>query len=213
MDRRNFFGVVVGAALPSSIEALAKSVEGFLVVNLYVGRLPPVRAEAFVLETSKKLRDNFDKRGLKKWEVIVHADRVYATNVEVYTRNPAGAMEELKPVYVDFFEERPKLQEIFDQVQEYVLLMLGAPVIKIELTAEQLKFCIRLVVDIIDAHKPNGLLPAPVYIYLVREGALAHAKIILGRIRSKSLPGLNDGETLLSEGQEEYHDWLGRVAI
>jgi hypothetical protein len=50
---------------------------------------------------------------------------------------------------------------------------------------------------------------------VMQDGALAHAKIMLGRIRSKikNPPGPNggvqlDGDTLLQEGREDRAKWL-----
>jgi hypothetical protein len=52
----------------------------------------------------------------------------------------------------------------------------------------------------------------------MQEGALAHAKIMLGRIRSKytTLPGAQggvqlDGKDLITEGIQEKKDWEERL--
>jgi hypothetical protein len=55
---------------------------------------------------------------------------------------------------------------------------------------------------------------------VMQDGALAHAKIMLGRIRSKikNPPGPNggiqlDGDTLLQEGREDRTKWLEDLIV
>lgn len=102
------------------------------------------------------------------------------------------------------------------QITDYVLLMLGAPVIKIELDPQQLDLVLTETINIVDERLnrvPEDKL-RKTCLRLVQEGALVHAKIVLGRIRSKfqSPPGpggriILDGKQLLKEASEDMTCW------
>jgi hypothetical protein len=97
--------------------------------------------------------------------------------------------------------------EIF-QVRDYVLLMLGAPVVKIELDEEHLELCVTKAIEDTNKaiHRTNSTL--------TKMGALALAKIMLGRIRGKykKVPGpgsdmVLDGAQLTHEGNADLVEW------
>jgi len=93
------------------------------------------------------------------------------------------------------------------ELKDYIMLMLGAPVVEIELDDKQIDLAIEVTEKRLNEqidwqeHKET-------YERLLRYGSLCQSKIILGRIRSKFV-GLDstpdDGRTLLREG----HDHLG----
>lgn len=93
------------------------------------------------------------------------------------------------------------------QVRDYVLLMLGAPVVKIELDEKNVDLFIeKATEDTMNAiHRTN--------LTLIKMGALALAKIMLGRIRGKykNIPGPGDvtldGTSLLKEGNADLVEW------
>lgn len=104
-------------------------------------------------------------------------------------------------------------------VKEYIMLMLGAPVVQIELDDKHLTFAVNEALarvtyqagtqppgEVAGHHQTNC-------VFLVEEGALAYAKLILGRIRSKFHGAMigalqpSDGESLLREGENELGMW------
>lgn len=98
------------------------------------------------------------------------------------------------------------------QIEDFVLLMLGAPVLKIELDPQQLAFVVEEAEREIAAQetKEGRTVKEAVRNRLLQQGALANAKIILGRIRSKyaKAPGPDggiqlDGPALVKEGRRE----------
>jgi len=106
------------------------------------------------------------------------------------------------------------------QIKDYVLLMLGAPVIKIEIDPQQLDLVLAEATTVVDerlSRVPEDKVKTTA-LRLVQEGALIHAKIVLGRIRSKfeSPPGPGgkiklDGKQLLNESRDEMHWWLEKL--
>ena len=105
------------------------------------------------------------------------------SEIKVYARNTD--FKELEPVYLELMEDRPTREDLFEPTKDYVLLMLGAPVVKIELDPMQLDAAVNLSIEMVEAHMGHALVPLGWYRELVRMGALARAKIMLGRIRSK----------------------------
>ena len=114
------------------------------------------------------------------------------------------------------------------EIKDYVLLMLGAPVVKVELDESQLELCVSRVCDFMDQSAVVAGWEESRKVMEAQDGALAHAKLMLGRIRNKfrvdpkgvtltstpdgaihSLPA--DGERLLDEGEREYKAWRANV--
>lgn len=101
-----------------------------------------------------------------------------------------------------------------ETIKDYILLMLGAPVLKIELDDKQLKFATAEAVEHV-AHRVRDNLDEHgrrKFLAVVKQGAYIKAKHILGRIRSKFKNGgpldmKLDGELLLKESKEELKDW------
>lgn len=98
-------------------------------------------------------------------------------------------------------------------LHDYILLMLGSPVVKVELDETQIEFTIQesikeleLRVDPVDEKARRKFLA------LAKQGAYIRSKHILGRIRSKydkSGPTEMklDGKVLLAESKEELKEW------
>lgn len=120
-------------------------------------------------------------------------------------------------------------QEVKDRIKEYILVMLGAPVVKIELNDEQLTLCIDRVCGMM---KESAKVESEAEKLMIAEdGALALAKMVLGRVRAKfgvpsDVKGVNtmsghagstspfipaDGKMLLKEGKKEYRFWQSKV--
>ena len=112
-----------------------------------------------------------------------------------------------------------------DSVKDFVLKMLGAPVLKIELDDEQIALCIDRTCSFMALSKNTSHWEEPLKVLVAQDGALAHAKLMLGRVRAKfgimgakgvktkpNQLGANsifplDGENLLEEGERQYEKW------
>lgn len=227
MNRRGFFTAAAGIVGAAAIPSLGKTSEcpfpfpdtadGVMVITVWIGQLPPYKAEAFVERLKDRFKESMKKHGLIKWETYWLPDRGNANDIELYVRDE-GQIKKLEPLYLDFFSERPTREDIFEPAKEFVLLMLGAPVVSIELDERQLDLCVNEAIDALEAHYPNALLPEGMYTRLAKDGALALAKTMLGRIRSKfsHYPGpcheiCLDGETLLAEGKEGWDRFISAV--
>lgn len=120
-------------------------------------------------------------------------------------------------------------QETYDKIKQYILIMLGSPVVKVELNDEQLDFCVRRTCELMnESTKVNGWCDVK-KLMVAQDGAYAQAKIVLGRIRSKygldskeviktnSKPNVYtqltpvDGRQLLEEGEFQYVNWKYKV--
>ena len=95
--------------------------------------------------------------------------------------------------------------------KEFVLLMLGAPVVKVELSSQQLEAIHDYVTMVVGKYE----VPEAKKEVFIINGILAHSKYVLGRIRSKyqTVPGPNDtqvaldGQQLVYEGVSDITEW------
>jgi hypothetical protein len=120
--------------------------------------------------------------------------------------------------------------EVRENIKDYILLMLGAPVVKIELDDKQVDLCVNRTCDMMDTSERVSKWSNSFKLMVAQDGALAQAKLILGRVRSKyGLIGAKevktkpkstktqpvfqplDGDKLLEEGERQYHDWQKKV--
>lgn len=108
-----------------------------------------------------------------------------------------------------------------DQIKDYILLMLGAPVVKIELDTQHLIFAIEMTQDLIEAYETmpenhrTELLPDKMRTELLKQGSLAHAKLILGRIRSTvmaSYDNIQSAEIMIKEAIHDLNKFKGNIA-
>lgn len=116
-----------------------------------------------------------------------------------------------------------------EEIKVYILTMLGAPVLKIELTDEQVNLCIdRTCKFMAKSNNVSGWDDGK-KVLEAQDGALAHAKLMLGRVRDKfghtgakgvktkpNQPVTNpifvlDGPVLLDEGERQYENWKSKV--
>jgi hypothetical protein len=102
--------------------------------------------------------------------------------------------EVVEPVDINFDRLR-------DEAKDHILFMLGAPVLKIELDDGQVQHALDHTQELIDFSDSGG--SEEEYGLLLKEGALAFAKYMLGRVRVKfnqatAVP--SDGADLVSEG-------------
>ena len=54
-----------------------------------------------------------------------------------------------------YFAEDADMQKVIEQIKDYVLLMLGAPVIQIELDQQQLDACVDLSLQVLEEYAPR----------------------------------------------------------
>lgn len=120
-------------------------------------------------------------------------------------------------------------KEFKNEIKNFVQKMLGAPIVKIELDADQIDLCIDRTCDFMRSSKNVSQWEESFKILMAQDGALAHAKLMLGRVRAKfgitgdkgvntkpSLLSANtifplDGENLLEEGERQYEKWKNKV--
>jgi len=113
-------------------------------------------------------------------------------------------------------------------IKDFVLLMLGAPVVKIELDENQVALCVDRTCDMMETSSRVTKWSDSLKLLVAQDGALAQAKLILGRVRakygfidtkgvkSKSKSTTNsfvplDGHQLLQEGERQYQSWQLKV--
>ena len=230
INRRNAIRLLgtagmMGAALPVLAHGTPKKKDspGFIVINQCVGAMPPHQAEAMC----NRVKDHFcsSKEWVEfhekypNWNFILQPVRDSDSYVEIY-HDDEGQRKEVQSVVVECLEQEPQMiedtAELRKRAKEYVLLMLGAPVAKIELTDGQLDFCYDsalnklqhayarrkyfTLLDSARAQDENFLI----------DGVLAHAMIVLGRIRTHS--GCDpEARNLLLEGEENLNIWQSRL--
>jgi hypothetical protein len=119
-----------------------------------------------------------------------------------------------------------------DGIKNFILLMLGAPVVKVELDPQHLDLCVNRTCDMMSESTKAKQWCESKRLMVAQDGSLAHAKLVLGRIRSKfgyygSIDtkgvtkksrsiGANsfvplDGRELLNEGERQYLEWQFKV--
>jgi hypothetical protein len=120
-------------------------------------------------------------------------------------------------------------KEFRETIKAYVLKMLGAPILKIELDDGQLDLCVDRTCGFMAQSKNVSQWEENLKVLMAQDGALAHAKLMLGRVRAKfgftgtkgvktkpNQLGTNsifplDGESLLNEGERQYENWKSKV--
>lgn len=121
--------------------------------------------------------------------------------------------------------------KVKEGMKDYILLTLGAPVVKVELDEGQLDLCVNRVCEMMGNSSRVASWSDVFKLAVAQDGALAHAKMILGRVRAKygfkdvkevktksksktdsTLPfSPLDGGQLLEEGERQYRLWYTRV--
>lgn len=81
------------------------------------------------------------------------------------------------------------------QIRDYILLMLGAPVISVDLSKEEIDKCIQWA--------ENEIVSSSVYIKKLQDGALIHAKKMLSKKISKKHPLFQ----VANEYKDDLKEW------
>ncbi len=94
-----------------------------------------------------------------------------------------------------------------EEIKNYVLLMLGAPVIKIELDEEQIEMSIDHARKVVSQYqeKAQKEVSESQIAQLIQEGSLANCMVILGHIRSK-YSQIDDGDGICLSGKRLLRD-------
>lgn len=185
--------------------------------------MSPFKAEAFL----ERMKDQLGKaRQDPAWQIVMLPVRPpQETKFEVIViegDEVAGKIEARQAI--EILQEQQKAEKDGKQVwqtfpsleltTDYILLHLGAPVVKIELDPLQISLCYNKAVEEI---KQSPRVESD---NTIMDGALAHAKIILGRVRCKFVPlpsdhsmmTIMDGPSLLAEGERDLLRWRKRIA-
>ena len=99
-----------------------------------------------------------------------------------------------------------------EQIKDYTLFMLGAPVIKVELTPEHLDLCVDLAESDTEAYFTEDEIGERAYSDLIQHRALIKGMGILARIRGK-LPNnlMLDGKQLRKDAKCQNAEWHYKV--
>ncbi len=177
-----FAGMFGWLGFHKQAKAANSGVKGFVLFRINVGSLSPLRAEVFI----ERLKDKLKK--IDGWEYIFqpfrpNGDYCESSTTQVFLVDKNGNKEEVMPSLVDFGSNFPEFvltDEIRDKVADYVLLMLGAPVIKVELTREEIDSCIDETYDDIKCYDKRINALSVRGVGLLKKGALARVRIIWG---------------------------------
>lgn len=212
-----FFGLnTVAQATP-----VVPKLEGFIVLFIDVGSLPPFKAEAFVERVKdqwKKTKRNPDLTA--NWETIWIPSRTQETHAEFYPLNgekdAEGKLRQIEGMLLDYTDEAahpgapanihdPLLRT---QTLDYVSLMLGAPVHNVD------QMLVKLAYDNVFEHViSTGNAVNSMYLTegFVKEGTLGFAKMFVGRKRIKDQCGDDNSLAFYEEGRDEVHAWTEKL--
>lgn len=192
--------------------------KGFIVFRVNVGRLDAAKADAYIIKCKDNLRSG--RPELECWETVWIPTRTGRTTVKFYVLDEKCNLTKLQAKDITSCLIDNSLTFEFpmrDVVNDYVLVMLGAPVVKIELNEQQLDACYDNVKSIFEEliKVKGSSCVASVGPRAFQEMILAKAKVILGMIRRKYHNGSNDslnlpsldGQELVNEGTQELHYW------
>jgi hypothetical protein len=204
-SRRTFMGALAGFFCISTATAAQpkKALKGFMVFTVNVGGLPALQAEAF----ADRLRNKLEKqRKDDAWQIVmllVRPPEKTKFEVIVIGDEAEGKIAARQLRAFEMLEESKKYEfPSLEEVKDYVLLRLGEPAQRVELKQEQIDSCYNEVVKELTTYG-NGMHSPEDF----KDGALAYAKIILGKIRRQR----RDGWFLYREGNRELRAWRKRI--
>ncbi len=220
MDRRKLlralglgglFGVpAVASAAPSP--APIKSGGGVIVFHIGVGALPPFKAEAMIARIKEKMGP--DPEGWQRYFLPVRPPQESKVEVFFNDHHKGEAEKIVQEIVAAHFlpnKDDAYWEKLEKETKNYVLLMLGAPVIKIELDESQLQLCWKKACGwmdelLLETQKCSVYHVGGPPEDLIKDLTLGYATVILGRIRSmyQSPPGgpvALDGNQLVQDGK------------
>lgn len=102
-----------------------------------------------------------------------------------------------------------------EQLKDYVQLMLGAPVIAVDLSDEELDFCVNTPVKMLNQF--SGFLKAEVLTRLAQEGASALGRYIVAKRKFNRLKDSylftpdEDGFAEMTQADSDWNEFVGEV--
>ncbi len=205
-----------GHAGSAAVDTAPKK-RGFLCHRLDVGQLPPYKAEAFC----ERMKDAWRKlEYLKDYDIVVIPVRPGCSMSGAITifDFEHGCMGDTMMPEPEL--EIPEVEVEFkapdkDKAKDYVLLMLGAPVVKIELDVQQLDAAYestKIQFESYATAKKLGSINGAID-EAFKDIMLAKAMIMLGHVRNKwktsteAVLAVVDGKDLIEEGQNKIIYW------
>lgn len=204
---------------------------GFIIIHQYVGNMSPLHADSFCQMIKARFTESKEflefKEKFPNWNFALLPSKTESSYVEVYHEED-GERENVMGEIANLVQSETMLVkdtiELKNQAIDYALMMLGAPVVKIELDQSQLDFCymhsVNLMNDAALRNKKYNLTDS----YFVNkkdilfEGVLAHAMHMLENVR-KSEPVPEDAQDItkfrnenLRESAQRLKDWRGYLA-
>ncbi len=227
MDRRkllrflglgSLFGVPAAASAAPVVQQ--KMTDGVLSFYIDVGTMSPAKVEAFM----GRVKAAFAAKATPGWARVFTPTREGPTRVEA--QFPGQNKGEAEKIITDlknfhFGEAKPidYWPALKEKTKQYILLVLGAPVVKVELDDQQLDLCFTETVWRFDHISMNEvgvsmILEVDPPAHLIKEASLARAMIVLGRVRSKYLPDPDgpdghlylDTKALIADGTKKLEE-------
>ncbi len=203
---------------------------GFIVIHQNVGNMPPANAEMFCERVKDKFTKSDEwlefKKKFPNWSFVLLPSRTEESYVEVFHEEDGERKQVIGVIASMITDQEPPLEdtpELKKRVIDYILMMFGAPVVKLEFTDDQLDFCYTHTLNQIHDyhHRVRKFTFTESYraqsVGFLCAGALAHAKVMLGRIRQQqNVP--DDGHIhlhpndLYNEGKLELTAWRNQLA-
>lgn len=206
MNRREFALSIFGLTGINVAKDVKESKKGFIVYYVNVGYIPFAKVESFV----ERVKDHWTKTDIRKalddWELMIIPVRPpQETKIEIFS--VVGESETVDYLNVKklmkYEDGEPFVAPNKKLVEDYILIMLGGPVVKVELNQQQLDFAYDITLIIFEnIAKVKGLIALNMNgtaHEIFQKMALARAKIILGNIRRES----QNVEDLIEEGESE----------
>jgi hypothetical protein len=208
-----------------------KDVPGFIVFNQNVGSLPPFQAEAMCERVKQRFIESQEwidfRAKFPNWNFLMVPIRKHVSYVEIYCEDE-GQRKEIESVIMytgvdtdpELIKDTPELRK---RARDYVRVMLGAPVIVVELTDEQIDECFKITINAIHEAciniKKFTLFDAAIGQdeNFLMEGVLAHATVVFAQIRrmffnsSFADENASSPELLHKDGQDRLNNWTGKL--
>jgi hypothetical protein len=223
MDRRKFWTFLGLGGLFAATPEIAKAATpkpkgGVIIFWINVGLLPPHKAMAFVERMKEQMGPA--PEGWQRYFFPIRPPQ--DSKVEVFfADHDKGQAEkiiaEMKNADILPSRDENYWADLRKQTKDYCLLMLGAPVVRIELDDQQLDLCWDKSTQWFDSFfQQEKACSLYLFNHVPEQGikdlTLGYAMTILGRIRRmyQAPPGPNgpimmDGEQLVQEGKEKIN--------
>ena len=109
------------------------------------------------------------------------------------------------------------MDKTIEQIREYVLLMLGAPAVTVDLGDEELNFCVNTPISMVQKRGLTGIVNHNVLKQLVQEGAYALGKYIVAKKKFKKALNTylftpdDDGFAEMTQADSDWAEFIGKI--